>query len=154
MALGPGGLDDVTRLTVVRAVPLPPEEVARAYRRWVLGGAGRGEEGTRTAREVDPTHLRFSRTGRAGAGRVRVEGFVSFDSPTSWDCRREIELEGQPYAREIERYHVAARTGGSELTVDFEIHARSTLHEFLLGFGRGRLLVRRTRALDEWLPAR
>ena len=144
----------MARLTLVRAVPVRPPEVVEAYRAWMLSDRWvKPGEGARTSFRTADGGVRFTRTGKTRSGAVRVDGFVTFVDATHWECRRETEVNGVPYARESERYFVAERPEGADLTVDFELHARSPLLDLLLGFGRGRLLLERSRELDRWLPA-
>jgi hypothetical protein len=143
----------MVRLVLVRAVPASANEIAGAYRRSLeTRAAARDREVTTEVLDNTPERLRFVSRGQARAGGVRVDGIVRWESPTEWNCRRDVEVNERPYSFEIERFHVAARDGGSDLTVDCEIHARIALHEMLLGFGRRRLLVQRAQELDRWLP--
>ena len=143
----------MARLTLVRAVAASPERVRTAYRDWVLSDASaKPNERARRAWAVDDQHLRFTRDGRTRMGEVHVEGIVTFEADDRWDARREITLNGIPYARESERYHIAGRGEASDLTIDFEVHHRAVLGELLLDLGRKRLLLERSRELDRWLP--
>src|SRR5579871_5167919 len=136
----------MVKLTLVRAVPARPDAVRSAYRSWILGEApDREGETERSASAPDPAHLRFARSGRTRSGLVRVDGIVSFESGEAWNCRREISLNGAPFSRESERYFAEERPGGTDLTVTYEVQARSPLHAFLLEFAHRRLLVERTR---------
>jgi hypothetical protein len=143
----------MVQLLLVRAVAATPSEVVQAYRNSI---ESRPSTEDRLARSevsmLEDGRIRFSAQGQARVGAVRIDGIVTWEAEDAWTCRREVEVDGHPYSWEIEKYHVAAREGGSDVTLNCELHARGPLQEALLGLAKGRLLTQRFRELDRWLP--
>jgi hypothetical protein len=143
----------MVRLVIVRAVASDSRAIAEAYRRSIVDRpATYDRRGISEVLSSDEQRIRYVTYGSARAGQVRVDGIVTWESDDAWTCRRDVEVNGRPYSWEIERYCAKPREGGSDLTIDCELHARNMLHEMLLSFGKGRLLVERLKELDRWLP--
>ncbi len=143
----------MVRILIVRAVPVPASQIAEAYRKSIQSRPSIEDRAAKSeVQTLEGGRLRFVSHGRTRIGAVRIDGIVTWEGEDQWTCRREVEVDGHPYSWEIEKYFVQPRDGGSDLTLDSELHARGPLQEMLLSIGKRRLLVQRTRELDRWLP--
>lgn len=90
----------------------------------------------RTVRRKDDHHIQVFSELLFGGRRVKIEGLVTLEGPTSWRFEGDLYVGGTLFGKEVTRFTVEPVPGGTRVTGDYSFLGKDRLHRFLFALSK------------------